>query len=301
MSAPTKRRREEPPGGSPKTAERRGNYSREAQGSIDFARNRHGGPMSNQRDREKRREERETAEAQAAGADRRTRLLQLSAGGVFLAIIVVVVVIIVAGSGGSSSGGDPNSVSEIPQVEKILTGIPQQKLALGKASAPTTLIMYGDLQCPICKEYVEEVLPEIIATDVKSGKVKLVYRDFIIISEESIPAGEAALAAGEQGKGWTFIELFYRNQGEERSGYVTEEFLESIGKAAGIPDIAKWNKERKSGKFKKQVEETTNQANKLGFTGTPSFAVEGPHSEGLELLGTPESIGEIEEAIKTAS
>jgi protein-disulfide isomerase len=256
--------------------------------------------MSNQRDREKRREERIAAESQAAGADRRTRLLQLSAGGVFLAIIVVVVVIIVAGSGGSS-GGDASNVAHKPEVEKILTGIPQTKLALGKASAPTTLIMYGDLQCPICKEYIEEILPEIIATEVKDGKVKLVYRDFIIISEESIPAGEAALAAGEQGKGWTFIELFYRNQGEERSGYVTEEFLESIGKAAGIPDIAKWNKERKSGKFKKQVEETTGQADKLGFTGTPSFAVEGPNSKGLELLGTPETQGEIEEAIKEAS
>jgi protein-disulfide isomerase len=257
--------------------------------------------MSNQRDREKRREERIAAESQAAGADRRTRLLQLSAGGVFLAIIVVVVVIIVAGSGGSSSGGKASEVAHKPEVEKILTGIPQQKLALGKASAPTTLIMYGDLQCPICKEYVEEILPEIIATDVKEGNVKLVYRDFIIISEESIPAGEAALAAGEQGKGWSFIELFYRNQGEERSGYVTDEFLESIAKTAGIPDLAKWNKERKSGKFKKQVEETTGQASKLGFTGTPSFAVEGPNSNGLELLGTPETQGEIEEAIKEAS
>src|ERR1700761_8268816 len=202
--------------------------------------------MSNQRDREKRREERLAAEAQAAGGDRRTRLLQLAAGGVFLVIIIVVVVIIAAGSGGSSSsGGDASSVEHTAEVAKILEGIPQNKLVLGKPSATTTLIMYGDLQCPICREYVENILPEIISTDVKTGKVKLVYRDFIIISEESIPAGEAAIAAGEQGKGWTFIQTFYRNQGEERSGYVTEEFLESIGKASGIPDLAKWNKERK--------------------------------------------------------
>jgi protein-disulfide isomerase len=256
--------------------------------------------MSNQRDREKRREERIEAESKAQGADRRTRLLQLSAGGVFLAIIIVVVVIIVAG-GSSSSGGDASNVEHSKEVAKIVEGIPQQKLVLGKATAPTTLIMYGDLQCPICKEYVEEIMPEIISTDVKSGKVKLVYRDFIIISEESIPAGEAALAAGEQGKGWTFIETFYRNQGEERSGYVTEEFLESIGKASGIPDMAKWNKERKSGKFTKQVEATTGQAEKLGFEGTPSYAIEGPHSNGLELIGTPQSQGALEEAIKEAS
>lgn len=256
--------------------------------------------MSGQKDREKRREERIAAEQQAAGADRRQRLLQLSAGGVFLAIIIVVVVIIVAGSG-SSSGGDASNVVEKTQVNELLAGIPQNKNVLGKATAPVTLYEYGDLQCPICKEYSEEFLPTIIENQVKKGEVKIVYRDFIIISEQSIPAGEAALAAGEQGKGWTFIELFYRNQGEERSGYVTDEFLESIAKGAGVKNIAQWNKERKSGKFKKQVEETTNQAQKFGFEGTPSFAIEGPHSQGIELLNTPQTIGAFEEAIKQAA
>jgi protein-disulfide isomerase len=253
--------------------------------------------MSGQKDREKRREEREAAEAKAAGGDRRTRLLQLAAGGVFLAIIIVVVVIIVAGSG-SNSGGKPDKIAETTEVDQMLGTIPQKANVLGKASAPVTLIEYGDLQCPICKEYSEEVLPEIIEKQVKNGEVKIVYRDFIIISEESIPAGEAALAAGEQGKGWSFIELFYRNQGEERSGYVTDGFIEGIAESAGVPDMKKFNEERKSGKFKKKVESTTEQATKLGFTGTPSFAIEGPHSDGLELLNTPEGTKALEEAIE---
>ena len=256
--------------------------------------------MSNQRDREKRREERIEAESKAESGDRRTRLLQLSAGGVFLAIIVVVVVIIVTGSG-SSEGGNASNVQHVAEVNKLIGGIPQKATVLGQRTAPVTLYMYGDLQCPICREYIEEFLPEIIETRIQKGEVKMVYRDFIIIGPESIPAGEAALAAGQQGKGWTFIELFYHNQGEERSGYVTEEFIEGIGKAAAIPNFTQWNKERKSGKFKKQVSATTEQAEKLGFTGTPSFAIEGPHSNGLELLGTPGGTEPIEEAIEKAS
>jgi protein-disulfide isomerase len=256
--------------------------------------------MSDQRDREQRREERLAEEAKAAGADRRTRLLQLSAGGVFLAIIIVVVVIIVAGSGGGSSGGDASSVVAKPEVEKLLDGIPQEATVLGKASAPVKLFEYGDLQCPFCKANAEEITPEIIENQVRKGEVSITFRNFIIIGPQSVPAGEAALAAGAQGKGWSFIELFYRNQGEENSGYVTEAFIESIGKGAGIPELAKWNQERKSGKYKKQVEETTAQAQKLGFSGTPSFAVEGPNSHGLELMGTPETTEQIEEAIKKA-
>ncbi|MBS1861735.1 MAG: thioredoxin domain-containing protein [Actinobacteria bacterium] len=256
--------------------------------------------MSNQRDREKRREERLAAEQKAAGADRRTRLLQLSAGGVFLAIIIVVVVIIAVGSG-SSSGGDSSNLVEKAAVEKLFAGIPQNATVLGKKSAPVRIFEYGDLQCPVCKEYSEEVLPPIFENQVRKGEANITFRNFIIIGPQSVPAGEAALAAGAQGMGWTFIETWYRNQGEENSGYATDEFIESVGKYIGIPNIAQWNKERKSGKYKKQVEATSSQAEKFGFSGTPSFAIEGPHSEGIELLGTPGSTEAIEEAIKKAA
>ncbi|MBS1886918.1 MAG: thioredoxin domain-containing protein [Actinobacteria bacterium] len=256
--------------------------------------------MSNQRDREKRREERLAAEAEAASGDRRTRLLQLSAGGVFLAVIVVVVVIIVASSG-SSSGGSAANLVEKENVEKLLAGIPQNKTVLGSHNAPVKLYEYGDLQCPVCKAYSEEVLPKIFENQVKNGEVSITFRNFIIIGPQSIPAGEAAYAAGEQGKGWNFIETWYRNQGKENSGYATDEFIESMAKYVGVPNIAQWKQEWKSGKFKKQVEATTQQAEKLGFSGTPSFSIEGPKSNGLELLGTPGSTEAIEEAIKKAS
>lgn len=256
--------------------------------------------MSGQNDREKRRNERIAAEEKAAGADRRQRLLQLSAAGVFLAIIAVVVIIVVAGSG-SSSGGDASNLVEVKQVSKLLTGIPQEGTTLGEKSAPVTIYEYGDLQCPYCKAYSEEQLPELIENKVRDGEVKISYNDFIIIGEESIPAGEAALAAGEQGKGWNYIELFYRNQGEERSGYVTEEFMEAIAKGAGVKDIAKFNEERKSGKFKEVVENSTSRAQKYGFSGTPSFAIKGPSSKGIELLGTLPSVAAFEKAIREAS
>jgi protein-disulfide isomerase len=256
--------------------------------------------MSNKKEREKRREERIAAESKADSGDRRTRLLQIGAGAVFIVIIAVVVIIVIAGSS-SSSGGDAENLVEIKQVDSLVAGIPQQKLVLGDSKAPVELIEYGDLQCPICKEYSEEFLPAIVEKQVKNGEAKIIFRNFPIISEESIPAGQAAIAAGAQGRGWNFIELFYRNQGEERSGYVTEEFLEAIAKGAGVKDMAKFNQERKSKASEEEVTRTHEQAETFGFTGTPSFAIKGPSSNGIELLGTPESIGEFEAAIQKAS
>jgi protein-disulfide isomerase len=255
--------------------------------------------MSNKKEREKRREERLAEEAKASTGDRRTRLLQVGAGAVFIAILVVVVVIVLAGSS-SDSGGDAQNLKEVSQVDSLVNGIPQTKLILGDPKAPVELIEYGDLQCPVCKSYSEQILPPIVEKQVKNGEAKIIFRNFLIIGPQSLPAGAAAIAAGAQGKGWTFLELFYRNQGEENGGYVTDEFLEAVAKGAGVKDIARFNKERKSKKVEEEAERTTEQATEIGFDGTPSFAIKGPNSNGLEVLGTPESPQEFEEEIAKA-
>jgi protein-disulfide isomerase len=226
---------------------------------------------------------------------RREKLLQLGAGAVFLAIVVVAVLIVVSSGG---SGGDTN-LEEKAEVNQLLAGIPQEGLVLGDPKAPVELVEFADLQCPYCKAYSEEILPPIIESRVKDGEVKIDFRNFTIIGPQSTPAGAAALAAGKQGRGWSYVELFYRNQGQEGSDYVNDEFLEAIAKGAGVKDVARWNEERES--FVPQVERTTSEAQQLGFSGTPSFAIKGPSTKGMEPLSTPGSTGAIENAIEEAT
>jgi protein-disulfide isomerase len=254
--------------------------------------------VSNQREREKRREARLQEESKAGAGERRARLLQLGAGAVFLAIVAVAVLIVVSSS---SSGGDAGNLEGVAEVDRLVEGIPQQELVLGDPKAKVELIEYGDLQCPVCKAYSEEFLPPIIEKKVKRGQAKVVFRNFTIIGPQSAPAGAAALAAGVQGRGWEYLELFYRNQGTENSGYANDTFLIAVAKAAGVKDIARWNKERKGAKFTNAVTRTTEEAQSLGLTGTPSFAIKGPNTDGLELLGTPNLPDEVEEAIDNAA
>jgi protein-disulfide isomerase len=254
--------------------------------------------MSGKSAREERREQRLQQENLVDREDRRKRLLQVGAGAVFVAIVAVVVIIVVASSGGGS-GGDTN-LESVGLVENQLSSIPQEGLLLGQPDSKVKLYEYGDLQCPVCKAYSEEVIPELINSEVRGGAAKIEFRNFTIIGPESTPAGAAAIAAGMQGKGWNYLELFYRNQGEESSGYVTDEFMTEIARGAGVPKIAKWNKDRKDPKVIEEVEATTAEAQKLGFTGTPTFAVEGPGTNGKETLGTPGSAESIEESIEEA-
>ncbi|MGN6200848.1 MAG: DsbA family protein [Solirubrobacterales bacterium] len=231
-----------------------------------------------------------------ADGERRQRLLQLAAGAAFLAIAAVVVLIVVNSSSGGS-GGDLK-LEGVRQVSKELEGIPQYGLILGDEKARVELIEFGDLQCPVCRGFAEEVLPPIIQTKVRSGKLRISFRNFPILGPESAEAGTAALSAGYESLGWNYLEVFYRNQGEENSGYADREFLEAIAKAVGVKNMQRWEKGLETLAFEAEV--TTEQAKKLGFTGTPSFAITGPGTDGVEALGTPSSAGALEEAIAQA-
>ncbi len=255
--------------------------------------------MSGKQEREKRREERMAAETEVGAQDRRKKLLQIGAGAAFLAVVVVVVGIVVASGG--DDGGDASNIKDAALVDQELSGLEQNGLVIGDPKAPVELVEFGDLQCPVCKAASEEALPPVFEGAVAQGQAKLSFRNFIVITEQSETAGAAAIAAGEQGRGWSFIELFYRNQGKEASGYVTDEFLTAIAEGAGVKDIAKWNQARNSSKVKNEVLENDEEARQLGFTGTPSFAIKGPGTNGLETLGSVGSANEIESAIDAAS
>lgn len=254
--------------------------------------------MSNKKEREKRREQRLQEETKVDAGERRTRLLQFGAGAVFLVIVAVVVLIVV--NGNSESGGDAQNLKEVSAVDSLVQGVPQNGLVIGDPKAKVELIEFGDLQCPYCKAFSEEILPPVIETQVKNGDAKVSFRNFTIIGPQSAPAGAAAIAAGIQGRGWNYIELFYRNQGKENSGYADDEFLTAVAKGAGVKDIAQWQSDRKSKKVTDEVVKTTEQAQTFGFTGTPSFAIKGPSTNGTELLGTISTPDELEKAIEEA-
>jgi protein-disulfide isomerase len=257
--------------------------------------------MSNKREREKRREERIQAEAKGDSSDRRTRMLQLGAGAVFIAVVAVVAVIVIASSGSDEGGGDPTELVKVSEVNRSLQGVPQEGLSLGDPSAQVELVEFGDLQCPVCKAASEQVLPPVIENQVKQGEARLVFKNFTIIGPQSTPAGAGAIAAGMQGRGWNYLEIFYRNQGQENSGYADDAFITAIAEAAGVKDIEQWDKDRQSKKVLREVEQTSNEAVQLGFNGTPSYAVSGPGTSGLEAFGNVSSASGLESAIQAAS
>jgi protein-disulfide isomerase len=141
-------------------------------------------------------------------------------------------------------------------------------------------------------------MPDLIDDEVRGGDAALEFQNLTFIGPDSTPAAEAALAAAEQGRYWSFIELFYRNQGAENSGYVTDDFLTAVARGAGVPDIAKWNTDRNDQARQAQLDNAGNQASQLGIDSTPSFLVEGPG--GQKTLASP-SLEQLKSAVSEVS
>ena len=245
--------------------------------------------------KERLRAERLRKEADEQARERRRRLVQYGSGAAFVAVCVVTVLIVVSQSAGGS-GGNPSDVTDVGTVQKQLHGIPQRGNVLGDPKAKVTVVEFGDLQCPICKEFSLQVAPQIISGPVRHGQADYEFRNWDIIGAQSPDASKAALAAGEQGRFWNFTELFYRNQGEENSGYITDAFLTAIAKGAGVHDITKWNSDRQSSRWDPVLSENANTANRLGFSGTPSILVEGPN--GNRTFSSIPTAAQVESAIK---
>jgi protein-disulfide isomerase len=233
-------------------------------------------------ERERLRAERQAAESQDASAQlaqkRRTQYLILAG---FVAIAVIVALIVISQSGGNDDNSPtPTTVAGVKgvaQVNSELQGLDQSGQTLGDSSAPVTVTEFGDPQCPICKEFSQQIAPDLISSEVKTGNVKYVYQPYLIIGPDSKPAMRAVLAAGEQNRFWNYLQLFYVNQGEENSGYVTDAFLTNIAKAAGVSDINSWNDSRNSSKWDAVIAKGTTDAEGFGFNGTPSLVAQGPN------------------------
>jgi protein-disulfide isomerase len=235
------------------------------------------GELTRKEKREQARAQRkELEQAEAAGAARRTRLTRL---GIVVAVVVVaIVVVLIATGGGGKKSSIPTTVSaknaNVAEVTSTVGGVAQNGNVLGNPKAPVTLVYYGDLECPICRDFTLEALPSIIQKQVRTGKLKIEYRSLETATREPEvfkTQQVAALAAGKQNKMWTFLELFYHEQGEEDSGYVTESYLQNLASQVPGLNLTKWTSNRAEPALANQVAADEQAANTLGFSGTPSF------------------------------
>jgi protein-disulfide isomerase len=164
---------------------------------------------------------------------KRNRMLLLAAVAGAAVVVAVVLIAVGARSDSSTTTTVVTATSAGTAEKPFLAGIPQRGDTLGKASAPATLAVFEDPQCPFCREWAIGTLPAVVDDYVRTGRLKLVYRGIQIIGPNSQQGLRAIYAAGRQNKLWNLADALYRRQGAENSGWITDGVIRDAAAAAG--------------------------------------------------------------------
>lgn len=214
----------------------------------------------------------------------RNRVILILGAAVAAAIVVVVVVLVAGSGGGSSSANEPTTTASVPSgtPESALKGVPQHGDILGKQTAPATLTVFEDPQCPYCRQWNVDTLPTVVANYVRTGRVKLQYRGIVVIGENSVAGLRAIYGAAAQNKLWSMVEALYERQGDENSGWITIPVIKDAAKEAGA-DPAEVIAQADSKQVTAQLNANAKLAQQLGINGTPTFVLQ-------KQLGTPQPL-----------
>ena len=190
-----------------------------------------------------------------------------------------------------TSGVDLNQEINVPSSDsnkKIDVSVDDDPVK-GDKNAPVTIIEFSDFQCPFCGKFFKETFGQIDEKYIKTGKVKMVFRDFpLSFHENAQKSAEAAECADEQGKFWEYHDMLFENQEK-----LSVEDLKRYAVELGL-DKDKFDSCLDSEKYKDEVKKDFSDGQKYGVSGTPAFFINGKLVSGAQPFSAFEKVIEAE-------
>ena len=143
---------------------------------------------------------------------------------------------------------------------------------LGESNAPITILEWGDYQCTFCYKFHQNTLDKINEDFIKTGKVKLLFKDFPLNGPDSLLAAEASYCAEDQEKYWQYHNELYKNWGGEKTGWITRESLDRFATSVDL-DLKEFNKCLDDDKYEDRVKTLHEFGKEIGIDATPSFLI----------------------------
>ena len=156
---------------------------------------------------------------------------------------------------------------------------PANPREVGQSSAPVTMEVWSDFQCPACDMFATTVEPDLVDQYVATGKLRIIYRDMAFI-DRGVPDGEsqqsAAAARCAGNKFWAFHDYLFENQNGENKGTFSPAFLSAIADAVGA-DRTAYDSCMANGAADAvaAVKAETDLGNAAGVSQTPTLALNG--------------------------
>jgi protein-disulfide isomerase len=142
---------------------------------------------------------------------------------------------------------------------------------IGSESAPVQIVEFADYECPYCQKVNEDLAR---VRDQFPNQVSLVYKDFPLpMHPLAARAAEAARCAGAQGKFWEYHDSLFKTKRLQRSDLKQQALALKL-------DTARFDQCLDSGEQIAPVKKDSQEAQRLGLQGTPSFFINGHFMSG---------------------
>jgi protein-disulfide isomerase len=192
---------------------------------------------------------------------------------------IVLAVVLIVGVGFYVSSKKDTTGQTAKDVPSGLTG--PYSVTIGKASAPTTIKLYEDLQCPICQAFEAATSKQVDAA-VAAGKVKVEYHMVAFLdrssstnySSRALNAAAVVLDTAGPDVFLKYHNLLYQNQPAEGSAGLTDQQLIQYAVQAGA-DAAKVTTPIDDNIYHQWVVNATGQMSVDKVTGTPTVYING--------------------------
>lgn len=169
------------------------------------------------------------------------------------------------------SGAAANAPAKSADITKIRT---EGNPFIGKANAPVVIAYWYDYQCPFCKKVEGDVFPQLISEYVNTGKVKIVFKGYPVLGQDSYSAALAERGIWEAypDKFFEWHKQMFVKQDEENKGWGNRQDILALAKSLGM-DTDKLDKlvVEKAADNQKQLQADMDEGQSFGVTGTPSF------------------------------
>jgi protein-disulfide isomerase len=156
-----------------------------------------------------------------------------------------------------------------------LLGLADAARIQGSATAPIWVVEVSDFQCPFCKTWHDSVYDAFRREFVTSGTVRFAYINYPLPNHaNAMPAAEAAMCAGVQGKFWDMHDGLFERQHEWAHVPNASAVFDSVARSKGI-DVAAMRQCIESGAVRSLIRADVDRAQETGVQGTPSFLIGG--------------------------
>ncbi|MEX2449198.1 MAG: thioredoxin domain-containing protein [Solirubrobacterales bacterium] len=198
------------------------------------------------------------------------------------------------------AGREVVRVEGISDAQRLFGGLPQEGDRLGSADAPVSIQVFNDLQCGNCSDEFLATVPALVEDYVRPGEAKLLIRHYSIAANPLELGFFGAEAAAEQGYGWQYTYLFFRNQDEAERFGIGDRLMSSFAGSIEELDIPAWEAalDRRGdvgGPIAERLERYEALGRELGIRVGQALVVSGPG--GTRILQEGPSLAEAEAAI----